>query len=128
MADAIAQERGLALNVHDVTEQEIYEALTEILNNPKYKKNAEEVAKRFNDRVMTPQQQIVYWTEYVARHKGAPFLRSAGCDLNAFEFYSLDVYCLMLAILLVAFYIQIKILKVIFRKLTGRSGQKQKIN
>ncbi|KAL7024827.1 hypothetical protein ACKWTF_013205 [Chironomus riparius] len=128
MADAIEQERGLTLNVHDATEEEIFNALTEILNNPKYKKNAEDVAKRFNDRVMTPQQQIVYWTEYVARHKGAPFLRSAGCDLNAFEFHLLDVYGLMLVILLVAFYIEFKILKFIFKKLTGKSGKKQKTN
>jgi len=128
MADAIAQERGLALNVHDATEDEIFEALTELLNNPKYKKNAEEVATRFNDRVMTPQQQIVYWTEYVARHKGVSFLRSAGCDLNAIEFHSIDVYCLMLAILLVGFYIKIKIFKFIFKKLTGKSEKKQKTN
>ena len=128
MADAIAQERGLTLNVHDATEEEIFDALTEILNNPKYKKNAEDVAKRFNDRVMTPQQQIVYWTEYVARHKGASFLRSAGCDLNAVEFYLLDVYGLMLVILLVALYIEIKIIKFIFKKLTGKSGKKQKTN
>jgi len=118
----------LLLSIDDITEETILKSLNELLNNPKYKQNAEEVATRFNDRVMTPQQQVVYWTEYIARHKGAPFLRSAGCDLSAFEFYSLDVYCLMLAILLVGFYIKIKILKLIFKKLTGQSGRKQKTN
>ncbi|XP_070504965.1 UDP-glycosyltransferase UGT5-like isoform X2 [Chironomus tepperi] len=128
IAEIAHQERGLLLDIDDITEETILNSLTELLNNPKYKKNAEEVAQRFNDRVMTPQQEVVYWTEYVARHKGAPFLRAAGCDLSAIEFYSLDVYGLMLAILLVGFYIKIKILKLIFRKLTGKSGKKQKTN
>ncbi|KAL7024823.1 hypothetical protein ACKWTF_013204 [Chironomus riparius] len=128
IAEIAYQERGLLLNIDDITEETILKSLTELLNNPKYKQNAEEVAKRFNDRIMTPQQQVVFWTEYIARHKGAPFLRSAGCDLSAIQFYSLDVYGLMLAILLVVFYIKIKILKLIFNKLTGRSGKKLKTN
>ena len=33
------------------------------------------------DRMIDPQKEVVYWTEYVIRHKGATHLRSPLNDL-----------------------------------------------
>lgn len=41
---------------------------------------------------MTPLTTAVYWVEYVARHKGAPHLHSAGQDLSFLQYHNLDVF------------------------------------
>ena len=127
---AIAEKtgRGLLLEIDEMSEEKISHMLNELLTNPKYKENAVEVAKRFHDRPMTPQQTVVYWTEYVARHKGAKFLRSVGNDYNTIEFYSVDAYAALFAIIFVFLYLIIKLLKIIIRKFFAKSSNKQKIN
>lgn len=87
------ESRGCGLQViyEEISEERLTNAINELLNNPKYSKNAKEVAARFNDRPMSPKETVVYWTEYVARNKGAPYLRAAGNDLNFVQFYLIDV-------------------------------------
>ena len=128
LANAEYQGRGIMLEFNDVTEDMIYNALTELLENPKYKENAELIANRFKDRPMTPEQTVVYWTEYVARHKGAKFLRAAGADLNFIEFYNLDVYATFLIEVLIVLFINFWILRMIFRKLFKKKTEKKKKN
>jgi glucuronosyltransferase len=120
--------RGLMLDVDTMDEEKITKALKEILGDPKYKQNAEIIAKRFHDRPMTPSQTVVYWTEYVARHNGAKFLRSVGSDYNMIEFFSVDVYVVLFALLFVVIYVKYAVLKFILRKIFCTSSKKQKVN
>lgn len=48
------------------------------------------------DRVQTPQEAIVYWTEYVIRHKGAHHLRVAALDLYWYQYLMLDVIAFLI--------------------------------
>lgn len=76
---------------------------------------------------MTAQETAVYWIEYVIRHKGAPQLHYPAADMNFLQNNSIDV----IAILLAAVYIVIKIVAFIFKKLCCRgrkSAIKQKRN
>lgn len=120
--------RGLKLDVDELSEAKITELINEILSNSKYKKNAEEIANRFNDRVMTPEQSVVYWTEYVARHKGAKFLRSIGNDYGMIEFYSVDVYVVISLILFAFTYVVSTVIKILMRKIFKKSEKKIKKN
>ena len=95
MAKAVSKGYGLSIDLADVTEENISSSLHEILSNPKYRENAKVISSRFVDRPMTPQETVVYWTEYAVRHKGAPHLRAAGNSLNALELHSIDVYIVM---------------------------------
>jgi len=45
-------------------------------------KNSKIVSDRFRDRPMSPAESVVYWTEYVIRHKGAPHLKSHSLNLT----------------------------------------------
>lgn len=56
-----------------------------------YTKNAIITADRFRDRPMTPQESVVYWTEYVLRHKGAHHLKSEALNLTWYQYMLLDV-------------------------------------
>jgi glucuronosyltransferase len=124
------ESRGCGLQVvyEEISEEKLTKAINELLNNPKYHKNAKEVAARFNDRPMTPQESVVYWTEYVARHKGAPFLRAAGNDLSFIQFYLIDV-CI---VLILSFFLLITLIylsgKFLFSKLFNKNSGKEKKN
>lgn len=37
----------------------------------------------------------VYWVEYVARHKGAPHMHSAGQKLSWISYHNIDVYAFL---------------------------------
>lgn len=57
------------------------------------------MSDRYRDQPLTPLETAVYWTEYVARHKGAPHMRSPGLDLSFFAYHSLDVFAALLGAL-----------------------------
>lgn len=64
---------------------------------------------------MTPKEKVVWWTEYVLRHKGAKHLKSSAANLPFYQFYLLDVIgSLMLAALIIIF-ILVKISKCMLR-------------
>lgn len=68
--------------------------------------------------------------EYVARHKGAPHLHSAGQDLSWIAYHNLDVYAL-LVLTLYAFYwitkfLFFRIWNNIFKKTPALSDKKKK--
>lgn len=54
-----------------------------------YTKNAKISANRFKDRPMTPQESVVYWTEYVLRHNGAHHLKSEALNLTWYQYGNL---------------------------------------
>lgn len=49
------------------------------------------LSKAFKDRPMTPEQSVVYWTEYIIRHNGAPNMKTASSQLNWFQYFLLDI-------------------------------------
>lgn len=66
-----------------------------------------------HDRPQTPQQALVYWTEYVIRHQGAPHLRVAAVDLNWYQYLLLDVFAFLTGCLLLI----LLIVKLVFKKI-----------
>ena len=50
----------------------------------------------FKDRPTTPQQSVVYWTEYVLRHNGTRHLRVLGKEMPLYKYLMLDALTLVL--------------------------------
>jgi len=71
---------------------------------------------------MSPTESVVYWTEYVIRHKGAPHLKSHAFNLTWYQYFLLDVIAVVLLIILSVSYITLKMLrlvnKIIFKPLS----------
>jgi len=44
--------------------------------------NAKAASEIFKDRPMSPEKSVVYWTEYVIRHKGAQHPKSHALNLT----------------------------------------------
>ena len=101
------------------------EKLNAIIENPKFRENAKEISRRFTDRPMTPQQSVVFWTEYAHRHRGASHLQAAGKHLNFIEFHLIDVYLVLGLILIVAFFVEYKILKFLINTFCCKQHKKK---
>ncbi len=62
-----------------------------MFKSPTYLDRAQELSAIFKDNPISPVEKAAYYLEYVARHKGAPFLQPAFKDLYWFQCYLLDV-------------------------------------
>lgn len=52
-----------------------------------------------NEEETTPIEQAIWWIEYVLRHNGTTFMRSASLDLNFFQYLLLDVVAFLLVVI-----------------------------
>lgn len=91
-----------------------------------FQQSAKELSERFRDRPMPPLETAIYWVEYVARHKGAHFMKTAAVNMPFYQYYLLDVIAFILAILSVVFYLNFLILRMIWRKIGAFLKPKQK--
>lgn len=84
-----------------------------------------ELSRRYKDRPMTPQQTLIYWTEYIIKHKGAPHLKTVGADMPLYQYLLLDILLFVLLIIAiiisVIYYILKKISNIRIRKCTSIS-------
>lgn len=93
-----------------------------------YRKNMQKLSQRFKDRPMTPQESVVYWTEYVISHQGALHLRSYFADMPTYQYFLLDILSVVtLALLLLYTFIRLFI-KLCFYKIEQRHERKNKKN
>ncbi|CAH1102049.1 unnamed protein product [Psylliodes chrysocephalus] len=113
---------GVKLSFSAITEEDLTEALNKILNDPKYRENAKMRSKLFHDRPIKPMDEILYWVEYIVRHKGAPHLQIAGKNLPWYQYLLLDV--VLLVVLFVT--IPIILLYIICKKLCCSGNEKKK--
>ncbi|KAB0793748.1 hypothetical protein PPYR_13368 [Photinus pyralis] len=91
MAVAEADGYGKLLRFSDLTEETFRTALTEVLNNDRYRENAIRRSRIMHDQPMKPLDKAMYWIEYVLRHNGAPHLRTSALNLRWFQVLCLDV-------------------------------------
>ncbi|XP_063232170.1 UDP-glycosyltransferase UGT5-like [Bacillus rossius redtenbacheri] len=89
--DVVARGMAVRLGYRDITAASVLRALRAVINDTRYGESARRVSRAFRDRPMSPADTAVYWTEYVARHGGAPHLRSAAVDLAWYQYLLLDV-------------------------------------
>ncbi|CAG7716695.1 unnamed protein product, partial [Allacma fusca] len=68
---------GIHLDLEDITRASFSHSIREILDNPKYSRNAGLVSLRIKDRPLSPVDTAAWWVEYVLRHDTA-HLKSPG--------------------------------------------------
>ncbi|XP_050437635.1 UDP-glucosyltransferase 2-like [Adelges cooleyi] len=96
IANLVDAGMAISLDVMTVTETQIYESVDKLINDKKYSSNAKLASKRFKDRPMSPGKTAAYWTEYIVRHNGAQHLKTKAFDLMWYEYYLIDILCLIL--------------------------------
>lgn len=96
------------LSIEQVTEEQLFVELNKVLQNQIYAAKAKEVGEIFNDNMMHPMDEAMYWIEHVIKSKGAKYLKSKAVHLCWLQYVQLDVWILPFAIL-IAFYLLVKI-------------------
>lgn len=99
--NALRSERngnGLMLPFAKITNETFSVTLNEMLANKAYMKRAKELASLFNDNLVHPMDESIFWIEYVMRSKGAKHLKSNAVNMTWFSLLLLDVFILPIAI------------------------------
>lgn len=105
---------AISMNLLSITKDSFLRNVLELLNDKKYKENAETASKIFKDRPMSQAESVVYWTEYVLRHNGAPHLKSQAFKLRWYQYYLLDVLVVAIVFISVVIFITSKIVTSIY--------------
>lgn len=108
---------AIELDFFKITKETIYEALKEIIYNPRYRDNMQRVSAISKDRVLPPLELGVWWVEHVLRHNGAKHLRPATLDLHWTQYLMLDIALFVIGIISVTLFIVYKLIKIIFRNI-----------
>lgn len=112
---------GLALDLLSITEDGLRDALKEVLENQKYKQAIGQFSTLYRDRPMTAKQSVVFWTEYILRHQGAPNLQSPSVHMNFIQLNNLDIYALIVTILVLFVLLTRLVAKIVWNKFGGKA-------
>lgn len=80
-------------------------------------RNAKIASDLFKDRPLSQEQSILYWTEYVIRHKGAPHMKPHALKLTWYQYFLLDVIAVLIIFISIVSFLSYKILKIIYNSL-----------
>lgn len=107
------------LELQHLTSDKLYRAITEVINEPRYKIEVKKRQILLRDQKETPLERAIYWTEYVIRHKGAYHLQSPAKDLNFIQYYLIDVVLFVALAVFTIFAIFSYLLRSAFTKLAN---------
>ncbi|CAJ1069448.1 UDP-glucuronosyltransferase 2A2-like [Xyrichtys novacula] len=118
--------RGVAkvLDIGTLDTDTFLDALKEVLHEPSYRENMQELSRLHRDQPMKPLDRAMFWIEFVMRHKGAAHLKTQSYKLSWIQYHSLDVIALLLFLIVVISLMCILTVKYFLSKVLG--GRKRK--
>ncbi|KAM7326470.1 hypothetical protein ACRRTK_014948 [Alexandromys fortis] len=126
IASIVAKGAAVSLDFRTMTRADLLSALEAVIDNPFYKKNAMWLSTIHHDQPMKPLDRVIFWIEFVMRHKGAKHLRPLAHNLTWYQYHSLDVIGFLLACVAAIAFLSIKSFLFIYRKFI-KTGKKMKI-
>jgi len=121
---SVSTGNALMLTFPELSVESLSEKLEEMLTNNAYTNRAKELANLFNDYLVHPMDEAMFWIEYVIRSKGALHLKSHAVNMSWFTYLLLDVFALPLIAIVIIFFA----VKSLFRPKTLNQNQKNKTN
>ncbi|XP_064077578.1 UDP-glycosyltransferase UGT5-like [Macrobrachium nipponense] len=76
------------------------------------------------DQAMSPKSLLVYWTEYVIRHRGATHLRCPLADMPWYTAYNVDVWLTLFALCVLLLWLILRLVIAVISCLLGRTKRK----
>ncbi|XP_067624755.1 UDP-glucosyltransferase 2-like isoform X2 [Eurosta solidaginis] len=111
-----------SLNFGQMTSEDLVQNVQLLISDPSYKQKALESSRRFRDNPIHPLDEASYWIEYVARHKGAKYLKSYGTYMPLYQYLLLDVFGCTLLLLALTIWLPLKLLKWLGKMVHRKSG------
>lgn len=99
--------------------------MTDLLEHPKYARMAAEVSEIFRDNPIDPMESAMFHIEYVMRHRGADYLKSAATNLTWYEHLLLDIAALFLAATFAIILMIRLLLRSLMRLCSSRQGKEK---
>ncbi|KAF4518582.1 UDP-glycosyltransferase-01 [Ephemera danica] len=92
---------AVRLELRGLTSDALAQAITELVQNPRYRASAERKARLLRDQPETALQRSVFWVEHVLRHKGAAHLQGGTRNMSLFQILYLDLLVVTLLVIVV---------------------------
>lgn len=105
---------GETLSIYDLDENEFYETVKKLLEDPTYKARGKAISAALHDQPMSPLDEAIYWTEWVLRHPDIN-LSSPSANLSIFVRHSLDVITIFFIVIMLMLLLWVKIIKFLIR-------------
>ena len=97
---------AFSLDFKTLTEDSLESAIWEVLNDPRYKRNASRVAALLNDTLVPPRDKFLYYVDYVIRHGGVAHWQADVLQtMNNWQLFNYDMAALGLIVLMIALFI-----------------------
>ncbi|CAL1683792.1 unnamed protein product [Lasius platythorax] len=96
----VARGAGKKLIITDINEDELREAILEVITTSSYKENMLKLRDLLHDVPYDPLNNSVWWVEHVIRHDGAPHLRNKSRDMPWYMTQLLDILGIILLVTL----------------------------
>uniref|UniRef100_A0A8R1DS37 glucuronosyltransferase n=1 Tax=Caenorhabditis japonica TaxID=281687 RepID=A0A8R1DS37_CAEJA len=97
--------------------ESIEQAIRTMLNDPKFKENAEKLAKILDEQPYKPKDVVLKHCDFAVKFGALETLNSEGRHLNTFQFYSFDIAFAAIAALLIVLFIAHLVVKLVYRLL-----------
>lgn len=118
IARAVYRGYAKSLDRYSITEHNLNVLLQDLLTDLKYAENAKFYSEAFLDKPMSPQETVVYWSEYVIKHKCAGYMKVMGSKMGVIESHNLDVWTVIMLMAVVILATIILLVRVVFAALS----------
>ncbi|XP_065208652.1 UDP-glucosyltransferase 2-like [Planococcus citri] len=96
---------GLPLELNNFNELSLTLGIDQVINNQTYRENIKKLSNIFKDRPLNPQDTLIYWVNYVLRHKDVSYLKPTGSKLPFYQYLLLDVISFLTVTMILTSYI-----------------------
>ncbi|XP_038065882.1 2-hydroxyacylsphingosine 1-beta-galactosyltransferase-like [Patiria miniata] len=98
MERAVAKGMALQLDIATLTEDALCDAVTRVIEDPRYGERAQHISRLLRDDPVIPSEKAAHWIAHVGKY-GGEYLRPRAADLSWIQYHLLDVYAFLAAIL-----------------------------
>ncbi|CAH1989793.1 unnamed protein product [Acanthoscelides obtectus] len=82
-----------------ITKDALKNSIKDVIEDPSYRKNIKSLAEIMLDEPMSGVDKVIWWTEYVIRHKGARHFRNHILDIPLYQYFMLDILAFSISVL-----------------------------
>ena len=112
---------GIEVSYSSFTEEELEQAINELLSNPFYRNNAKRASLTMSDQVVPPIQQLRHLVNFTIKTEGAKHLfHPYAARMTWFTYFSVDVVLFICLIIVTVIAIVFLTLRAIYKCLLGR--------
>ncbi|KAL5242234.1 hypothetical protein ACI65C_009644 [Semiaphis heraclei] len=115
IANLVKAGMAISMDILSVRKDSFLKNVLQLVNDEKYMRNAKIASDIFKNRPMSPEQSVLYWTDYVIRYKGAPHLIPHALNLTWYQYLLLDVIAVIIVFICISLLITYQLTKMLYK-------------